>query len=227
VDCPSCETTLQRAKYEKFYVFQCPDCSGVLLNIGRLPFIKTGRGLSTEELQSEVEIGSSTEDTREKVRCPRCRGEGGSPAMDKMESRKLESTAELFLIDVCKSCRLAWFNGGELARLQLAYESTPKAIAELQMQLQAESRTEEEEEELREDLAQLPGVSSTPIGDFIVGTLFGKFIAPLIVSVVLFRLPFYLGWESPASVVSYLKWGVTWAGGLACLAFVFRNWVTR
>jgi len=227
VDCPSCETTLQRETYETFFVFQCPDCSGVLLNTSRLSWIKTRRGLSTEELQGQVDSASSTEDTHEKIRCPRCRGEGGAATMDKMESRKLEPTAELFVIDLCQSCQLAWFNGGELARLQLAYESTPKALAELQMQLQAETRTEEEEEELREDLAQLPGISSTPIGDFFVGSLIGKFILPLVFSVVLFWLPFQLEWDAPASGLSYVKWGVTWTGTLACLAFVVRNWVTR
>lgn len=150
MDCPSCETTLQSATYEELRVFQCPDCSGVLLNLNRLPQIKAARGLSTEELQEQAEsVGD--DDTHKKIDCPRCR----AVPMDKLKSRQLEPSAELFMIDVCKPCRLAWFNGGELARLQLAYESTPKALAELQMQLEAESRTEEEEAELQENLARL------------------------------------------------------------------------
>ncbi len=51
---------------------------------------------------------------------------------------------EPFFIDVCQKCRMVWFNGGELAKLQLDYEMSDQAIEELDHQLRLAQRTPEE-----------------------------------------------------------------------------------
>jgi 16S rRNA C967 or C1407 C5-methylase (RsmB/RsmF family) len=57
-----------------------------------------------------------------------------------------------------------WFNDGELAKLQLDYKHSDKAIEELEMQVQAASRTPQEKAEFERTLADVPHSQTGVIG---------------------------------------------------------------
>ncbi len=149
MNCPTCDVPLDRVKYENVSVSQCPQCKGYLVNRNRVILSKTTQDVSSETLQAEVTTQSHP-DAQANIRCPKCRGR----TMSK-ERVPVEKDNEFFL-DVCRDCNVAWFDGGELAKLQIQYESSMKAIEAYAFQQKAQHRTEEEEEEFQQNLAALP-----------------------------------------------------------------------
>lgn len=127
MDCPTCNQLLVREKYEKVPVMRCPDCSGYLVDQKRLVLIKSSREATPEQLKSQVE-NQSTLDSHELVKCPKC-------LVNRMEKRKLDKQSEdSYTVDICGDCQVVWFDGGELARMQLDYESSQVAIKQLATQ---------------------------------------------------------------------------------------------
>ena len=149
--CPNCDIQLHHTQYEKYPVFQCPKCAGYLVAKKRLSVIKGSRERSTVELETEAQQERQP-DQQERLRCPKC-------LANKMSKEKIlfdEHPEESFTIDVCRQCSVIWFDGGELARLQLDYEASLKAIDELEFQQQWEDKTEVEKEQVQEQFAALP-----------------------------------------------------------------------
>jgi Zn-finger nucleic acid-binding protein len=147
--CPTCDVALDRAEYENVSVSQCPQCKGYLVNRNRVVLIKTTQDHSPETLRSEMTTQCHP-DAQSNIRCPKCRGR-----MMSKERVPVKTDSDFFL-DVCRECNVVWFDGGELARLQIQYESSMKALEAYSFQQKARHRTEEDEEEFQQNLAALP-----------------------------------------------------------------------
>lgn len=150
MQCPLCNVTLDRVAYEEHAVHHCPQCSGYLAAHRKIRLIKGSRDQSTEALHDELSR-QRREDTSAHVNCPKCLSR-----MTKVQIRLRSGARESFAVDRCKSCRVDWFDGGELARLQLGHESTPKGREELDAQRRSQQRTTEEKERFEALLAALP-----------------------------------------------------------------------
>ncbi|MCH7988702.1 MAG: zf-TFIIB domain-containing protein, partial [Planctomycetes bacterium] len=139
MNCPTCDVRLDRAEYESVSVSQCPQCMGYLVNRNRVILIKTKQDHSPETLQAEV-AAQSRPDAQANIRCPKCRGRQMS------KERVPVGTDNDFFLDVCRHCNVIWFDGGELARLQIQHESSTKALEAYAFQQKTRNRTEEQEE---------------------------------------------------------------------------------
>lgn len=146
MNCPSCAATLVRVTYEGLPVFRCEHCYGYLVGRGRTEGIKRSREKSVEQLKSEA-LCEGQSDTQERIRCPRCRG--------RMNKELLKEPAS-FHIDTCPSCEFIWFDGGELARLQLAHEIRPQAEEAAELQRRHREMSPEQRAEFERNLAKLP-----------------------------------------------------------------------
>ncbi len=170
MDCPTCRRPLKRATYENIQVMQCEECFGYLVARTRLKLIKGAREQKPEALRSEAQTERAP-DTQERIRCPHCRVE----AMRKERVRV--GGDEEFHLDVCRKCDRVWLDGGELARLQMKFEQSAKALEAFarQERLQTfddQQRTELEEriDKLREQ-PELFGASLTEVGFGVAGLL--------------------------------------------------------
>ncbi len=165
--CPVCSDELERVTYEGMSVQRCGQCRGVLAGRQRVEAIKRTREKPPKQLMDEA-AREANADTEAKVRCPRCRA-----AMAKQRLPKPAS----FHIDTCAACKLIWFDGGELARLQLTYEISPQGREAAEFQRRLAEMTPEQKQEFEENLARLPdslpGDSSG--GDDVVWTLLWDF----------------------------------------------------
>jgi Zn-finger nucleic acid-binding protein len=147
MQCPACRVELNRTTYEGVPVFECPRCGGYLVGRRQMVLIKSSRGKSREELEADVESrsgGDSTED----VRCPKCL------ARD-MKKQRVPAGDESFHVDVCEKCGVVWFEGGELARMQLQYEASAKGVESLARQQRA-AGLDAGDNEFQRNLAALP-----------------------------------------------------------------------
>jgi len=151
VQCPVCSAELNRVTYEDQRVFQCPECNGYLAAERKVGRMKRLRGRSTEALQAEA-AQEQRGDSAALLRCPKCRAR----KMAKQKIAFASSAGGSFTVDTCRACSVVWFDGGELARLQLDYESRPKARDELDSEKRSEARTAEEREKFEALLAVLP-----------------------------------------------------------------------
>lgn len=61
-----------------------------------------------------------------------------------------------FGIDECNNCSMAWFDAGELACLQLAYETLPQTTELNAMRKRLENMTPAERQEYERRIAELP-----------------------------------------------------------------------
>ena len=148
MDCPTCGQPLTRTTYEDVQVMQCETCFGYLVARNRLRLIKSSRQMTPDALRDEAHT-EQAEDTAEQIRCPKCR-------VNRMRKERVRVTAdESFFLDVCRECNQVWFDGGELAKLQMEFEQSAKAVEEFAMKERLESRTEEQRAEFKERVAQL------------------------------------------------------------------------
>jgi Zn-finger nucleic acid-binding protein len=149
MECPTCATTLERAKYENVTVFQCAQCSGYLIHKRRMVVIKSSRDQSRAALQEEAEA-ERRPDSEETIRCPRC-------LVPRMRKQPIKISAEVeFHLDTCQECDHVWFDGGELARWQINYEQGAQGQEEEQMRRRAQMRTPEQKAATAEIMAALP-----------------------------------------------------------------------
>jgi len=117
--CPVCGEVLVRLEYEGTMVQWCPECKGHLIDISTVERIKRTEHLSTEELLEQAEQ-SAKPNSEHTLKCPRC-------YIDM--KKRTESFPDLeVMVDYCNGCKLIWLDGGELALLQLGYESDYKAF---------------------------------------------------------------------------------------------------
>lgn len=148
MDCPVCQQPLGRTNYEGTRVLQCEKCAGYLVARRRLRLIRTSRQLSPEDLAAEAE-GQHRPDSDAAIRCPKCRDR----RMKKERVRMSED--EAFMMDVCPKCDHVWFDGGELARLQIKFEKSAQAVDAFARQEQLQTMSEDRREALDEQIDRL------------------------------------------------------------------------
>ncbi len=158
--CPTCHVPLVREKYAGANVQDCPQCSGALLDTRRAEKIKRRVNKDLAQLTKEINETSS-EDTKQEIRCPRCRA--------KMRKREIKQL-QLF-VDDCHQCDLSWFDGGELAALQLEFENDPQTVELNRMRKRLKEMTDEERAEYEANIAKLKDLGS-PLGQAIRGATF-------------------------------------------------------
>ncbi|MFH1922802.1 MAG: zf-TFIIB domain-containing protein [Planctomycetota bacterium] len=148
MDCPKCSRPLSRTTYENIRVMQCEDCLGYLVARNRLKLIKSSREQSPEALKNEVRA-EQTPDTQERIRCPSCR-------VETMQKERVRITADdFFHLDVCRKCHNVWLDGGELARLQIQFEQSAKAVEEFARQDRLQDFTAEQRTEFQQRVDKL------------------------------------------------------------------------
>jgi len=121
----------------------------------RMAQIQSNRETSSEQLEHHAEK-RATADSTGLIRCPRCRVQRMNKEKIQFDQRPEES----FQLDVCRKCQMIWFDGGELAKLQLDYESSIKAIDQMERQQLARSLSEDRKEQLEERIAAMPMASN-------------------------------------------------------------------
>lgn len=121
----------------------------------RLDSIRRIPSMSIELLKQEV-VTESKADTTAKIKCPHC--------FYPMEKVRLESPASL-TIDVCGDCNHIWLDGGELARIQLAYECSNFGRDQIELRHRYESLTPEEKEALQRRIDKLPKLNPSGLDE--------------------------------------------------------------
>ncbi|MBN2294784.1 MAG: zf-TFIIB domain-containing protein [Pirellulales bacterium] len=162
--CPVCNSELKRLMYEGFAVFRCMNCHGYLLSDRRIESIKRSNKRGQDLLKQEV-IEESGADTLEEIRCPRCRR--------KMKKKFIPEPASLHL-DRCADCEMSWFDGGELARLQLTHEISLRGRDAAEFRRRHEEMTPQRKIEFEENLKKLDS------GEEMLGQSFFKTLLTLI-----------------------------------------------
>lgn len=66
------------------------------------------------------------DDNQNLISCPKCNREMEKKSAFENERALYKSDMDDFNIDFCLSCELFWLDGGELAKIQLNYEMSPK-----------------------------------------------------------------------------------------------------
>jgi Zn-finger nucleic acid-binding protein len=123
---PTCVTPLTRIQYEGFPVFKCMTCYGILVEDNKVKQIERKMALQDDDLVKEA-TDEAHYDNPDKIKCPRCKlTMDKRSAFDGVPGTLRSQDIPDFDIDCCMSCKLTWFDGGELARLQLSYERSIK-----------------------------------------------------------------------------------------------------
>jgi len=146
--CPACESPLTHETYEGFPVLHCGQCGGHLVPLRRLEPIKRLQKAPEEQLQQEAATFSA--DSQERLRCPRCNV--------RMRKEALDVPIVGLHQDVCDNCKLIWFDGGELALVQLVYEQTGAFanVDELRQRMRELEASPERKAAFERALSELP-----------------------------------------------------------------------
>lgn len=104
--CPSCDAELAKEFYEKVIDFRCPGCGGRMMTVSGLRTLCADRNFANA-LWNTAQYGYSQGGPV----CTSC----GKP----MRRVTLPLSGTALELDVCCSCRLVWFDPGELARIPL------------------------------------------------------------------------------------------------------------
>lgn len=134
-------------------ILACRGCGGHLVPTRRVEFIKRNDAKTRAELKTDAASFSGS--TSRPPACPRCRAEMRKESAD-FRTIDIE-------IDVCRGCALAWFDGGELALLQLAYEATKRHVdnQEMKQRIADIEASPERKARFEESLSQLrPGTAA-------------------------------------------------------------------
>ena len=149
-DCPICAVPLERETYEGFPLWRCPQCQGTLLDFSHYESIRSVCEKTLVELETEAQAGFQG-DNPDPIRCPRChlatvKRPLPVPGFDGLH------------LDFCRGCSLVWFDGGELALAQLAYQATPAFREKQEMKRRAAERDADPERKAAFDeaVAKLP-----------------------------------------------------------------------
>ncbi len=212
MDCPTCNQQLNQTEYEGARVQQCGECAGYLVARKRLRLIRSSRERETDTLADDASAEHQP-DTIEQIRCPKCR-------VYRMEKERVRvSDDEVFMLDVCPKCEHVWLDGGELARLQMTFEQSAKAIDAFARQEQLQNLDDERREAFEQQLDELPSgehfLHAAGIDLIVVGGGTALLAATL--------LCYLLGgrpWSAVFSLIlsAILAWGVVYRAELT------RNW---
>ncbi len=151
MQCPACSAELERSLYEGLPVFCCAGCQGYLVATRRAADIARVREKSPDLLQQEATVADAL-DSAEVLRCPRCR---------RQMVKEFRKGADAFHINTCRDCQLIWFDAGELARWQLAYQSTGRSQEAASLQEKHRQMDPAAKREFEENLARLPESEGT------------------------------------------------------------------
>ena len=144
--CPICKIRLNRQRYEDIVIHACDRCSGTLVKFDRLKVIESRRDKTRDDLMEElVDAGL---DNADKIRCTRC--------LSTMEKKTRKIGSSQFSIDRCNKCRLFWLDSGELAKLQVIYEFSPRGEEMFRFQDRLKNMTPQEKLDYEERMAKLP-----------------------------------------------------------------------
>jgi len=160
--CPVCRVPLKDVRYEGFWLRLCATCKGFLAERHVAEGIERRRIRTRAELESELK--DLSRDSPGPLTCPRCRGEMGQrPLLPPLPTH----------LDHCDFCGLIWFDGGELAMFQLAYETSRKGAirVDLQKRLQAMSPGRKAEFERNVRLLVGPGPDPGLLETVVTGLL--------------------------------------------------------
>ena len=160
MNCPHCQSALARTKYANANVRECPECKGLLLATSRAEKIRRRVDKDIKLLEKELET-VAVKDGLEVIRCPACR--------DKMKKRRVKKLN--IHVDDCSQCDTTWFDPGELALLQLAFEDRPQTAELNKFRDRLQSMTEEERAEYEHRIAKLRDLG-TPMEQAIRGAVF-------------------------------------------------------
>lgn len=128
---------------------KCCQCDGYLVTPYRLEFIKGSLEKDTDDLKHEA-ASEFKGDTTSRLKCPRCHFP--------MEKQRIPLPVMELQSDYCRSCSLVWFDGGELALLQLGYQISYKSLhaQDLQDRMKALEEDPERKARFEECLKKLP-----------------------------------------------------------------------
>lgn len=121
----------------------------MLLATSRAEKIKRRVNKDVERLEKELE-SVAVKDGIEEIRCPACR--------DKMDKRLVKKLG--IHIDDCNQCDMTWFDPGELATLQLAFEERPQTAELNKFRDRLKNMTDAERMEYEQRIAQLRDLGS-------------------------------------------------------------------
>lgn len=147
MECPVCHQKLTRAPYESVRIYQCNQCGGHLLSKSKLRKIEKLRTHSKSKLLNEINSATST-DNQQKLRCPECHFT--------MEHRFQKIGASNFRIENCPRCLWIWLDDGELAKLQILYETSDAGKQSEASRKRFQNMTDQEKKELDDRIAKLP-----------------------------------------------------------------------
>jgi Zn-finger nucleic acid-binding protein len=193
MDCPKCSRPLNRTTYENVRVMQCDECFGYLVVRKRLMLIKSTRELGPEALHQEAHA-EQTPDTEEQLRCPNCLVE----VMRKERVRVADD--ESFHLDVCRKCENVWLDGGELARLQIKFEQSAKAIEAFAHQERLQALSSDEQTELQDRIDNLSDSESVGHATAVDVLTYGG-IGACLVAMFLTLILEYTRWSGVSSLV--------------------------
>ena len=148
--CPSCQSKLARAKYEGMPVWYCTKCRGHFLERHSAEGIKRRTQASQERLEQETSHYKDKDEKANVLRCPKCRA---------VMTKKEERGAIRICVDECKDCDCIWFDPGELAFFQLAYEYSKKGMQTVAMQRRLKNMSPARKRRLEYLMNSLPSKS--------------------------------------------------------------------
>ena len=160
MNCPHCKEALKRTKYANANVRECPNCKGMLLATSRAEKIKRRVNKDVEQLMKEVTT-IEPNDGMEEIRCPACR--------DKMDKQLVKHLG--IHVDDCNQCGMTWFDPGELAEVQLAFEARAQTSELNGFRDRLENMTDEERSEYEQRIARLRDLV-TPMEQAVRGAVF-------------------------------------------------------
>lgn len=152
--CPACGVGLVREQYEGQVLDRCPECDGMLVKVFSLEGIKRARGRTEGDL--EAEAGQFTASSHAEVQCPQCFRQMG---------KETTNDPPFVEYDRCPSCKVVWFDPGELAMLQLSYESTDAArdAEQYRQRLCEVEASPERKARFEQNVARLPEEDLSPL----------------------------------------------------------------
>jgi len=94
-----------------------------------------------------------------------------TPALANRLAGFKSSSIDDFNVDHCKNCRLTWFDGGELAKLQLSYERSPRGRDSKQHYVNYSEISPEEQAKYRRTIAESIRSTGDALGKGFMGAL--------------------------------------------------------
>ena len=104
MNCPRCQTPLEKTFFRNVISFSCPHCHGQAMTLSGLRSI----GVEQENLTA-IWRSANAGKLDSQIYCPECR--------HPMRLLKLDNGNNIFYIDLCTVCHILWFDFGELAQL--------------------------------------------------------------------------------------------------------------